>query len=207
MSTDRSGRMALPLGDRSRGEKVKTGSGQGVELMTELAKGIMRCLIDGLAPDDCVFPITPDKYRREWNASLNRIGMQQFGPPHGLRHAGAAHFVAGGGGLEVARRRGRWNTSSALQRYTKSFILIARRSIMSDTNLLDGEEFWRAPGVAMAEALEKSKVARRPLTTRLTCTLRGLQGDSLPLGSTSELRPEVARPRSGLKAQIRRRST
>eukprot|EP00959_Pyramimonas_sp_CCMP1952_P030883 647594-Pyramimonas_sp.AAC.1 len=75
----------------------------------------MKVLISDLAPDDCVFPITPDKYRRECNRSLVRLGLEQFGPRHGLRHAGAAHFVAGGGDLEVARRRGRWNTSSALQ--------------------------------------------------------------------------------------------
>ena len=207
VSTDASGRVALLLGDRMRGEKVKTGSGQGVELETELAKAIMRCLTRDLGSDDLVFPITPDKYRRSWSAALSRIGYDDFGPPHAIRHTGAAHYVANGGDLETARRRGRWTTASALQRYTKTHVLVQRRAMMKEKDIHLGEKFWQAPGAAMAAALEKSKAARRPLAARLIVELEALSGDAVPLGVAGVTpRVEAGRPKTGAKALHRRRS-
>eukprot|EP00959_Pyramimonas_sp_CCMP1952_P144347 3021869-Pyramimonas_sp.AAC.1 len=65
-----------------------------------------------------------------------------MGPPHGIRHAAAADFVAAGGGLEEARRRGRWKTPSALSRYTKVHTLIRRRSQLPSTTMETGRSFW-----------------------------------------------------------------
>eukprot|EP00959_Pyramimonas_sp_CCMP1952_P258649 5406752-Pyramimonas_sp.AAC.1 len=65
-----------------------------------------------------------------WQASSKRLGLDALGPPRGIRRAGAAQHVAGGGDLETARGRGRWATSSALQRCTKAHVLIQRRSLL-----------------------------------------------------------------------------
>ena len=198
--------MALLLGDRSRGEKIKTGSGQGVEVLMTVTKCILQTLSEGLSDDELVIPITPDKYRRSWQASLRRLGLEALGPPHGIRHAGAAQYVANGGDLEIARRRGRWTTSSALQRYTKTHVLIRRRALLQQDQVLRGERFWQAPGLAIATALEKSKAAHRPLTVRLVRALSELQNDAIDLGcASSQARPEVGQPRPRGRALLRRR--
>eukprot|EP00959_Pyramimonas_sp_CCMP1952_P082425 1722410-Pyramimonas_sp.AAC.1 len=58
----------------------------------------------------------------------------------------------------------------------------------------------------MANALGKSRAARRPLTVRLIAALSQLSNDSLDLGCASlQARPEVGRPRTGGKALFRRR--
>ena len=89
-ASDSSGRMALSLGDRSKGDKVMTGSGRGVELLMYRSKAIMGVLIKGLDGDDPVSLITADTYLKHGNVSQERLGLQRFGPPQGLRHGGAA---------------------------------------------------------------------------------------------------------------------
>eukprot|EP00959_Pyramimonas_sp_CCMP1952_P217447 4547495-Pyramimonas_sp.AAC.1 len=86
-----------------------------------------------------------------------------MGPPHGIRHAGAAHYVANNGDLEYARRRGRWDTALALQRYAKTRVLIRRRAELQQQQLLDGEPCWASPGKATAAATRSSPAAKSPL--------------------------------------------
>ena len=70
------------------------------------------------------------------------MGLPGMGPPHAIRHSGAASFVAGGGCLEAARRKGRWQTAAALQRYTKTHVLVSQLAKMSAAQLREGEGFW-----------------------------------------------------------------
>ena len=67
-----------------------TGSGRGVELLMYRSKAIMGVLIKGLDGDDPVSLITADTYLKHGNVSQERLGLQRFGPPQGLRHGGAA---------------------------------------------------------------------------------------------------------------------
>ena len=62
-----SGELALTLGRRERGEKVKTGSNQGVVVTWEVTKAVLRAFKRGCAPRDLVFPISQDKYRKAWH--------------------------------------------------------------------------------------------------------------------------------------------
>ena len=206
---DSCGNVAITLGNRARGEKVKTGSGQGVHIEFVLTKAILKEMVKGLSADEQVFPLTTDKFRRQWNRALEMLDLAHMGPPHGIRHAGAAHYVANNGDLEYARRRGRWNTASALQRYTKTHVLIRRRSELQRQQLLDGESFWAHPGKAMAAAIRTSPAASSQFALRLVNTLGQLKGDAVDLGvvSSHAMRPEVGRPSSGVKVSIRRKGS
>ena len=52
--------------------------------------------------DELVFPITAAHFRMRWWQALTDLGIQHCGPPHNLRHSGAAEFVAAGHPLSRA---------------------------------------------------------------------------------------------------------
>eukprot|EP00959_Pyramimonas_sp_CCMP1952_P246267 5147231-Pyramimonas_sp.AAC.1 len=132
-----------------------------------------------------------------------------MGPPHGTRRAGAAHYVANCRDLEYARRRGRWNTASALQRHIKTHVLIRRRAELHQQQILDGESFWASLGKAMAAAIRSSPAAKSPFAVRLAETLWQLKWDGVDLGviSSQAMRAEVGCPSSGVKAATRRKGS
>eukprot|EP00959_Pyramimonas_sp_CCMP1952_P441198 9236568-Pyramimonas_sp.AAC.1 len=105
----------------------------------------------------------------------------------------------------MARKRGRWTMSSALQRYTKTQVLIQRRPLLQADQIDEGERSWHAPGMVMSKAPGKSRAADKPLTVSLIAALSQLSGDGLESGcAASRARPEVGRPRTGGKALFRR---
>ena len=114
--------------------------------------------------------------------------------------------MANGGDLEVARRRGRWATSGALQRYTKTHVLVQRLATLSDEQVLAGQKFWERPGASMAKALRKSPSSGTMIVEKLVQKLGCLRGDAVDLGAAAaRARPEVGKPRYGMSAAARRR--
>ena len=200
------GKVALLLGDRESGEKVKTGANQGAEVEHVVTKAFLSVLVNDTARDELIFATTPERFRREWWKILKALGLESLGPPHGIRHAGAAHYVANGGDLEVARRRGRWATSGALQRYTKTHVLVQRLAALSENQVLAGQKFWERPGASMAKALRRSPASGMKIVERIVQRLGCLRGDSVDLGAaTARAKPEVGKPKFGMAAARRRR--
>eukprot|EP00959_Pyramimonas_sp_CCMP1952_P104749 2189485-Pyramimonas_sp.AAC.1 len=84
------------------GQKTKTGANQGAVLERPLSRLLMKVLVQDRGPDDQVFPFTQPSFRKVWMKTLNAVGLETMGPPHGMRHAAAACFVALSGDLEAA---------------------------------------------------------------------------------------------------------
>ena len=204
-----SGEVGLTLGRRERGEKVKTGANQGVVVSWNVTKALLKALREGLPPLDLLFPISQDQYRRAWRRSFDRTGLADFGPPHSLRHAGAAAFVAAGGSLETARRKGRWQTTSALQRYTKVHVLIEQRSKLDEQQLEIGRAFWRRPGHHLIKAIRRSGVAETPLARAMLRELEAIRDvpvELLPVGGLADGSAEPSsRPSTAGRSRARRR--
>ena len=148
------GDVAIALGVRSRGESSKTGPHQGATIALPLVGRLLRRLAKRVGPDNVLFPISAAEYRKRWWAALCRMGLEAAGPPHRLRHSGAAEFVSRGGSLEMARRRGRWAALSSVQRYTKVHHLTKSRGMLSDERRARGKAFWRAPEKTLRQHLE-----------------------------------------------------
>ena len=161
------GGVGLRLGDRTLGQKTKTGANQGAVLEWPLSRLLMKELVEGRDPDDQVFPFTQAAFRKVWARVLKDVGLEKMGPPHGMRHAAAARFVALGGDLEAARRRGRWATTSALQRYTKCHVLVEKLAELKASQCKSGAAFWRRPVQGTRDALERGPGAASPLGERL----------------------------------------
>ena len=89
------------------------------------------------------------------------------GPPHNLRHSGAACFVESGGALEQARRRGRWASPGSVQRYTKTHFLVRHRARVPPPVLAEGSQFWRSPARSFLKALRMGAAAETYLGKQL----------------------------------------
>ena len=200
-----SGEMALTLGRRERGEKVKTGSNQGVVISWPVTKAVMRAFKRWVELDELIFPMTQDKFRKAWHRALQRAGLPCFGPPHALRHAGASAYIAGGGCLESARRKGRWQTTAALQRYTKVHVLVGQRSRMAAEQLDRGAAFWKRPAEALQEAILASPAADSDLGRALLHELCDAYDSEVALGAvpSAEALP-AGRPSTAGRARGRR---
>ena len=154
-----------------------------------------------------MFPLSQDKYRRAWRQAFERAGLADFGPPHSLRHAGAASYIASGGSLEAARRKGRWQTTSALQRYTKVHVLIEQRSRLTPEQLERGRAFWRRPAQKIVEAICRSDVVLAPLAQDMVAELEAAHNDEvvLPqLESMADSAEPTSRPSTAGRSRSRR---
>ena len=165
VAIDNTGRTALLFGVRERGQKVKTGTNHGVIVEHDLARRLLHAALEGLDQADRVFPFSAQSFRKVWWAALRDLSLEHCGPPHNLRHSGAAHFVEQGGDIELCRRRGRWLAASSVQRYTKTHWLVRHRARMQPTLLRLGASFWNTPGRCMDKVLRhhgsRSPIARR----------------------------------------------
>ena len=168
---DPNGNIALLFGVRERGEKVKTGSNQGVVIKDRTTAKLMHALLDSLQSDDMVFPMTATAFRRQWWQILKAMGLEFCGPPHNLRHAGAATFVEEKGDLEECRRRGRWSVMSSVQRYTKVHWLGRHRAQVPPRLLAAGRSFWTNPKHHLFLALKLSKADQSELKNLMLNTL------------------------------------
>ena len=157
---------ALLFGVRERGEKVKTGTNQGVIISDSLVAALTRVLHGATPKNETVFPLTSASFRATWWRALRMMNLEWCGPPHNLRHSGAADYVAAGYGLEQCRRRGRWLSPNSVQRYTKLHFLVRHRARLSEDVRLSGELFWSNPAASFARALKRSP-ARSIATGRM----------------------------------------
>ena len=156
---ERGGATALFFGVRTRGEKSKTGTNQGLVLQIPLVSELLKVLGDGLAPQELIFPLSASQFREQWWLTLKELAMEWAGPPHNLRHSGAACFVESGGALEQARRRGRWASPGSVQRYTKTHFLVRHRARVPPPLLAEGSQFWRSPARSFVKALRMGAAA------------------------------------------------
>ena len=161
-----SGRMALLFGVRERGEKAKTGSNQGVVVDDEWVADLLQAMMHNLSQDERIFPMSAASFRREWWTALKDLDLELCGPPHNLRHAGAASFMESGGHIEMCRRRGRWLQVTSVQRYTKTHWLIRHRASVPKKFLDLGAAFWEKPWKFVPGAIAKSGIDS-PLSRRL----------------------------------------
>ena len=132
-------KIAIIMGVASRGERVKTGRNQGVIIDSEVLRAEWRALKKNTLPGDRVFSISPDVFRDQWRAMKRKLGLEWIGPPHDLRHSGAARDVEmGTRSLEQVRRRGRWRIIDSVQRYTKTWLLVRSRERMTNAQRASG---------------------------------------------------------------------
>ena len=202
------GQLAFTLGRRERGEKVKTGANQGVVISWPVTAAVVRALMRGCSRRDLVFPVSQDKFRREWHKALEEEGLAGMGPPHAIRHAGAASFVAGGGCLEAARRKGRWQTTTALARYTKTHMLVSQLARMTDTQVRAGVGFWTAPAEALMAYIRESPAVETALARQLLEELQKATGHEVELPSFDGGRVlTTGRPSTAARARHRRKTS
>ena len=124
--------VVLLLGRSERGDRSKTGRDQGVSLDDPYSRGVLLRRLEGLGPDDRVFPITAAQYRLWWNkAGRAVLGSTAHVPsPHSARHTRASRDLAEGyRTFSQVQRRGRWKVPGSVQRYAKTHVW---RAIESD---------------------------------------------------------------------------
>ena len=139
--------LSVTLGVSERGERVKTGRNQGVVFDSSALTADLRELLKTLEPQELVFGFSAQHFRAEWIASKRRLGLEWAGPPHDLRHSGAARDVERGSrSLEEVRRRGRWRHIDSVQRYTKTYVLVKQRARMTAEQRDRGAELAKARG-------------------------------------------------------------
>ena len=78
-----------------------------------------------------IVPFSQQDFFEAWEQIKKDLKVD-IGPPHDLRHSGAARDVSlGRRSLEEVRRRGRWKSTDSAARYTKTFLLVRARSKIS----------------------------------------------------------------------------
>ena len=147
---------SLALGVRARGETVKTGSDQGVVLRFGFVMALLRAAKDVAEDGDLIFPLTPATFRKRWWEALAALDLVWCGPPHGIRHSGASDYVECGFTLEATRRRGRWRSAAAVQRYTKVHDLVRHRARAGEDVAKRGKGFWDDPIRSLLDAIESA---------------------------------------------------
>ena len=91
VATDTQGQVALLFGVRERGQKVKTGSNQGVLVRWPITRMLLKALLQHLEPMARVIPMSQGIFRATWWKTLKALDLDLCGPPHNLRHSGAAN--------------------------------------------------------------------------------------------------------------------
>lgn len=124
------GRVAIVLGDPSRGDTTKTGARQGIIFDYPGSVNLIRKYYDKTRPGDRLFKLNPAQFSRIWRGAAKKLGWWA-GPPHVLRHVGPSYDALvpeGASGpyrtLKQIQVRGRWRTLSGVLRYQKAFMLL-----------------------------------------------------------------------------------
>ena len=147
--------VAVEFGVQRRGERCKTGHAQGCVLRTPYAKRVLRARCRGRAASQRVFLLSVDEYRRQWRAALEKLGFSEgeVGPPHVLRHAGAAHLaLREQWEMAAIKLRGRWDSDRSLKRYGKQHVVVRMLAALPSHVQKMGAEFLRDPIRAMRAA-------------------------------------------------------
>ena len=156
------------LGVAERGERTKTGVNKGVILDSLALRDEWRRRRAELRPGQSVVPFTPDDFRQRWKAAARLVGLSWVGPPHDLRHSGAARDVEGKHrSLEQVRRRGRWKTLESVQRYTKTWMLVRARGRLTTDQLERGQKLIAVRGQRRLVEPDRTRTGSAALSTAL----------------------------------------
>ena len=124
--------VGIALGVQERGERVKTGVNQGVVLDSPYLRSIWASMKQSKLPHELVFASSATGFKQAWEEAKRALHLEWIGPEHRMRHAGAARDIERGTrSLEQIRRRGRWRCLDSVQRYTKTWLLIRARGLMT----------------------------------------------------------------------------
>ena len=154
-STTRSGSLevALKLGVRGRGERTKTGAGQGVIVERPWLAAWLTDYCDRrrAAGRVFVFDLKIKDFRSRFAIWQRRLRIS-VGTPHVLRHGGAALMIARGDERKKVKVRGRWAKDKNLDRYTKTHLLTAQRAALPQDVLALGRTFLADPAAELIRA-------------------------------------------------------
>ena len=157
---DNTWQMALRLGRRHRGDKVKTGSDQGVIIANDWVRDMISVLKSECGDEELLLPLAQHRFCRIWWKTLRDLGIENMGPPHNRTCATQARPTSSRRvELEAARRKGRWASLSSVQRYTKAFWLVERRAALRRDLLRHGAHFWQRPRAHIIAALTSSRAS------------------------------------------------
>ena len=150
--------VSLLFGVRERGEKVKTGSNQGVVIEMDTLKYVLQELKSITPRGSLVFPTEGTVFRRRFHEAAVARGLGFVGPPHNLRHSKPARDLAQRvRDTEGVRRRGRWASPKIIERYAKEHWLIRHRSMLPRDVKEEGREFLLNPAAAWGQAILSSQ--------------------------------------------------
>jgi len=153
--SDANGEVGLEFGVRARGERCKTGHSQGVVLRTEAARAFVRSRSQSRPLSALVFNVQADQFRKQWYAAVKELGLakDEVGPPHVLRHAGAAHLsLREKVDFKDIKARGRWAVDSSVRRYCKPHILVKMMAALPAAVEQLGQAFLQDPSSALRAA-------------------------------------------------------
>jgi len=110
---------------------TKTGRNQFVTIRDVLVRDLLRRLVQDKAPADRIFNLNYNTYRRQFNDSLARLGINNLGfVLHSLRHGGATFDFLQNRDLHYIFHRGRWLQFNSARRYIEAgAALLARLSL------------------------------------------------------------------------------
>ena len=98
-------------------------------------------------PGKRIFPFSQQSFYAAWNQAKNDLALTWIGPPHDLRHFGAARDVEEQArDLEQVRRRGRWRSMDSVRRYTKTWLLVRQRERLTQQQRHTGQQLLRLRG-------------------------------------------------------------
>ena len=127
--------MVFRLGVKERKERTNTGAHQGVRIDWPGTAAMLKRRTTARKADEKLFDITAASYRQAWwsagEALKKRFPDESFtiGPPHSVRHAGAARdSTCGYRSIWQIQRRGRWQSEKSVLRYAKTWAWTTARA-------------------------------------------------------------------------------
>ena len=123
ISVDRlgGGKAVLQVGDRQRGQCVKSGSDQTVQLDYPIFSSIVAAISRERSPNQSFFIFRQERIRNIRNEELAAMGVATVGPLRSSRHSKPSRDVGEKERtLDEVRRRGRWSQKKNVQRSSRT---------------------------------------------------------------------------------------
>ena len=160
-------RVAQMFGRRHRGESVKTGQEQGVDIDDECLAMLIHEYCKDLADSDKLYDISEVEYRHAWDSAQRRLKLQWVGPPHTLRHTKPSEDSANGTrSVDEIQKRGRWTQAKSMQRYSKPHALTIHLSRLPGNIREIGDDVMANKDKLLAAVPGKHPWGRAAATTR-----------------------------------------
>ena len=130
------------FGRRHRGESVKTGQEQGIDIDDKVLAVLLWHFCETLKPSQLVFNVTDAEYRHTWHMSQKRLGLEWVGPPHCLRHTKPSEDSAQKiRTIDEILKRGRWTQVKSMARYSKPHALTIHLSRLPEKVRQAGDNY------------------------------------------------------------------